>query len=187
VMKAELAPWPDWNQRTDGTGDGRVSENAANDCGPESAAECIKYITGVELQADYIKDAMYGEDYVGYSDVPHLCAFLNGRCAIPTESMAGDASTLLRPVVQKALSQGWPVIVLFFWDLSALSGGHFCPVVACDDQTMTRSNPWTGARERWSWLHFEMWQREGTAIVCRRQRSLVSGGLVAGAGGVRVQ
>ena len=177
-VRAELSPWPDWNQRTDPGDGGEVSQNAMNDCGPESVAEVVWHLTGVELEADYIKDVIKGEGYVGYTSVADLSGYLNTRAGVPTRAYAGDATTKLQPVVQAALSAGCPIIVLFFWDLNPasptyLTGGHFCPVVACDDQVVTRSNPWTGQRESWSWAHFEEFQQMGTALVCLRRRGVV--------------
>jgi hypothetical protein len=172
-MQAQLTPWQNWCQLRDPMPQGLPENNAANDCGEEAVAEVIWHLTGISLEAEYVKDEMYGADYQGYSDAAHLAGYLQDKAGIPVKTFAGDASTLLQPTVQAALAVGCPLIVLFFSDLVNLTGGHWCPVVACDDQVVTRSNPWTGQEETWSWAQFERSQSYGTALVCCRRRSIV--------------
>jgi hypothetical protein len=180
-----LSPWPNWTQLNDWTADGRPDENRFNNCGPESVAECLKYLTGIELPADYIKDVMYGEAYTGYTNIPPIVDFLQKKCAVPCEVYSDDlasamggrstgstpAHTRLQPVVQQALDAGHPIIVLFFWKLEEPNSGHFCPIVACDEHGCTRSNVWNGQMETWSWDTFEQWQKLGSAIELKRLRA----------------
>ena len=166
-----MTPWFNWSQLRDPFPWDVL--NATYDCGPESVAECVAYLTGVQLEAEYIKGEMYNAQYVGYTDIVHLAGYLENKCAIPVQTYSGNAQTKLQPIVQKALSLYHPVIVLFFWDLQKLTGGHFCPVIACDEKVVTRSNPWTGATETWSWAHFEMFQQMGVALELKRKRSIL--------------
>jgi hypothetical protein len=166
-----LTPWPNWSQMNDWTADGRPDENRFNNCGPEAVADCLKYLTGIELPADYIKDVMYGEAYTGYTDIPPIVDFLQRLCEVPCEVYRGDVGPHLRPVVQQALDAGHPIIVLFFWKLEEPYSGHFCPIVACDEYGCTRANVWNGQMETWSWDHFEQWQKLGNAIELKRLRA----------------
>ena len=146
-----LSPWPNWSQLDDWTADGGPDENRLNNCGPESAAECLKYLTGVELPADFIKDAMYGEAYTGYTDVGHLVDFLQRRCEVPCEIHSGDGNSKLQPVVQQAIDAGHPIVVLYYWKLEQPNSGHFCPVIAYDQNGCTRANVWNRQLETWDW------------------------------------
>jgi hypothetical protein len=160
-----------WSQLNDWTADGRPDENAYNNCGPESVAACLRYLTGIELPADYIKDVMYGEKHLGYTDVPHLVQFLQAKCLVPCETYSGNAATLLQPVVRRAINAGNPIIVLYFWTLSNPASGHFCPVVSYDELGCARANVWNGQMEYWNWNKFEQWQKLGIAIVLKRVRA----------------
>ncbi len=167
----QLTPWWNWNQLNDWTADGLPDKNRLYNCGPESVAECLKYLTGVELPADYVKDVMYGEGYVGETDVPHMVSFLQDRCQVPCEVHSGNANTLLQPVVRKAIDNGNPIIVLFFFTLNDPSSGHFSPVVAYDETGCTRSNTWNGLQETWDWATFEKWQKLGNCVALLRTRA----------------
>jgi hypothetical protein len=167
----QLTPWWNWNQLNDWTADGLPDKNRLYNCGPESVAECLKYLTGVELPADYIKDVMYGEGYVGETDVPHMVSFLQDRCQVPCEVHSGDANTLLQPLVRQAIDDGNPIIVLFFFTLNDPSSGHFSPVVAYDETGCTRSNTWNGLQETWDWATFEKWQKLGNCVLLLRTRA----------------
>jgi hypothetical protein len=180
-----LTPWPNWSQLYDWTADGRPDENRLNNCGPESVADCLKYLTGIELPADYIKDVMYGEAYTGYTFIPPIVDFLQKKCEVPcavysdnlASAMGGrstgstGAHARLQPVVQQALEVGHPIIVLFFWKLEEPESGHFSPIVACDEYGCTRANVWNGQMETWSWDTFEHWQKLGSAIELQRVRA----------------
>jgi hypothetical protein len=163
-----LGPWAAWTQLNDLTADGRLDENRFNNCGPEAVAECLKYLTGIELPADFIKDVMYGEAYSGYTDVPHLVNFLQKRCEVPCEVHGGEPD--LQPVIRAALDAGHPIIVLYYWKLELPASGHWCPVIGYDDKGCTRANVWNGKLETWDWATFKKWQKGGVAIVLKRTR-----------------
>ena len=166
-----LQPWPFYNQLKDWTVDvDGVDENAKNNCGPESVAMCLKYLTGVELPADFIKDVMKGPHYTGYTFTSDLTKFLEEKCEIPCEVHNGNAQTMLQPVVQRAIDNGYPIIVLYFWNINQPESGHWAPVIAYDSQGCSRMNPWGGVLEQWSWRKFERWQKYGHCIVLKRTR-----------------
>lgn len=166
-----LKPWPAYNQRKGlAFDDDKKSENADNNCGPTSVAMCLKYLTGVEIPADFIKDVMYGPEYLGYTYDNELRAFLEKRCDIPCEAHSGTSKTLLRPTVEAAIDAGYPIIVLYFWKLDTYEGGHWAPVIAYDEAGCTRQDPWTGLADTWSWAKFEQAQNRGHCIVLKRKR-----------------
>lgn len=167
---AMLTPWPLYDQNTDWTVDADgIDENRENNCGPESVAMCLKYLTGIELPADFIKDALYGQNYTGYSFMNDLAGFLRKRCEVKCDiHVSQDAS--LQPVIQDAIDQGFPVIVLFYWRREQPESGHFAPVVGYDDKGVSRANPWGGQMEYMTWPDFEAWQKQNQCIVLRRRR-----------------
>ena len=167
----ELKPWPLKNQLTDVLlKDNRINPNAENNCGPTSVAMVLEYLTGVDLPADLIKTMLYGLDFKGYTFMNDLSKFLRDRGGTESEIHTGDANTLLQPIVRQSIDNGYPVIVLYFWDINQPQSGHFAPVVAYDDTGCTRANPWGGVMEHWNWDKFEAWQKLGNCIVIKRKR-----------------
>lgn len=176
-----LSPWPLYNQLADWTVDADgVDENRENNCGPESVAMCLKYLTGVELPADFIKDAIYGASFTGYTFMGDLARFLKKRCDLTCEIRSGQEPTL-QPIVKRAIDAGFPTIVLFFFELEKPDSGHFAPVVGYDEGGATRANPWGGKLEYMKWPDFETWQKSSNIIILNRQRpdNLGRGGLEA--------
>jgi hypothetical protein len=168
----QLANFPLYNQLDDWTTDADgVDENRWNNCGPECVAMCVRHITGVELPADYVKDVMYGQPYVGYTFIPKLVDFLERRCSIPCDTYAGNAQTVLRPVVTAALDQGYPVIALIFLDRQKLTGGHFVVAYGYSDTHVRLANPLGGFIEDVAWPEFERIQSYAQAVVLKRSRS----------------
>lgn len=166
-----LTPWPLKDQLNDWTlDDGGMNPNAENNCGPASVAMCVKYLTGLDLPSDFIKDVLYGENFLGYTFMNHLANFMQERAATRCELHSGDAHTLLQPIVRRSIDQGFPVIVLYFWRLEEPQSGHFAPVIGYDEGGCTRANPWGGKLEYWGWPMFEEWQKLGNCIVIQRKR-----------------
>jgi len=154
----ELKPWPFYSQLADWRAN-LPDPNAANNCGPECVAMVMKFLTGVELPANVIKDAIYGEGYVGYSNVPDLEAYLRNYCET-------DAATILTRSARnqawwewRYLKQGKPLIGLFWSTMvnGRGQGGHFRAVIGQTPHTVITADPWTGTRrvetieEHWQW------------------------------------
>jgi len=153
----ELKPWPFWSQLSDWTADGQPDENAANDCGPESVAMCLKYLTGVELPADYIKDVMYGEGYTGYTDVEHLERFLSRFTETRAVTMTAYTQPHLLWLEWTYLKRGWPLIGLFSFSAPGAPDGHFRAVIGQNAHQAITADPWTARRrveslaDHWAW------------------------------------
>ncbi len=166
-----LSPWPIYNQLDDWTvDDDKIDENKENNCGPESVAMCLKYLTGVELPADFIKDAIYGQKFLGYTNIPDLANFLGRRCAVPCQNVGKGDDAPLQPFVRQAIDTGNPIIVLYYAFLEQPQSGHFCPVISYDDKGCTRANPWGGVLEYQTWDVFERWQK-GYGFILNRVRA----------------
>jgi hypothetical protein len=155
--KIELTPWPYWSQLHDWTADGQQDENRIYDCGPECVAMVLKYLTGVELPADYIKDVMKGEGYVGYTSVDDLRGFLQRYCETPCEVITVSSQQQLLWHEWRYLVRGRPLIGLFSFSAPGAADGHFRAVMGMDPWTMVTADPWTGSRrveshgEHWAW------------------------------------
>ena len=163
-----LSPWPNWSQLDDWTADGGPDENRLNNCGPESAAECLKYLTGVELPADFIKDAMYGEAYTGYTDVGHLVDFLQRRCEVPVRFTAempirSCSRSCSRPSMPRIRS--WCCITGSLSSPTAATSVRSSPTIKTAAPVPTSG---TAKLETWDWATFEKWQKFGIAIVLKR-------------------
>lgn len=167
-----LRPWPwRWNQLADATIDGRPDENADLNCGPQSLAECVYYLTceRVEFKADEIHDQVMPE---GKRDVTYAeqLALWCGWHGIFAEVLTGDARTRLEPKVRWAIDNGKPIVVLFFFDLEKLTGGHWCPVYAYNTVGCWRANPLGGKSEFMTWAEFERAHLFGQALILHKTR-----------------
>lgn len=168
---AELRDWPwHWNQLTDGTLDG-TRTGWENNCGPESLAECVFYITAgrFELKADEIHDQLMADNESRYTSIAELSQWCQWH-GIEVEPLSGNASTLLQPKVRWAIANGKPIIVLFAANLDTLTGGHFCPVYAYNADGCWRANPWGGKSEFMTWAEFERAQLTGQALILHATR-----------------
>lgn len=155
--KVGFPSWPDWGQNVDWTSDGQPDENAKNNCLPESLAECIKYITKVELSADLIKDIEYGEAYTGFTDFNHSTDFLKRYCELDSYQWSYDTNNQTLWEVWHALDKGFPIIGLFQYG-GVPSGTHHCmPYVYLDEHTVTLSDPWIGMRRNFDYKTHEAW------------------------------
>jgi hypothetical protein len=131
----ELSPWQFWNQTADPARDHDVGSgpNAQNDCGPESLAMCLWYLTNVELDADYIWDTMRPGGELGYTSIDDLQQFLQRYCSIPVDVVrvsatwnAGSAEYwLLLSHIYLALEAGHPLIGLYSFTAPNSDDGHF--------------------------------------------------------------
>ena len=183
-----LDPWPvNWCQLNDPARDGDnvgpngSGNNAYNDCGPESVAEVVKYITGVALDADYIKDVACGPNFVGYTNWGNLELFLNDYAEIQTgQPLVADPATVAGHI-KAWINAGHPAIALFYGGAietpnmdGPQTGGHFCCVFGYDDAgNMIISDPWTGTERtmtpaQWNWCS------QGQALACNRSRSIAA-------------
>jgi hypothetical protein len=111
-----LGPFPDIGQLTGLTDDGQPSENAPNDCGPDSLAQINCYLTGNLWYPDTIKDSpLYlGQGKVGYSNEYEMQAYSRQRlgtdCTIyyPQYGDTGTAANIIRSYIR----DGRPVAIL---------------------------------------------------------------------------
>ncbi len=151
----ELEPWPFYSQLNDWSADGN-DDNASYNCGPESVAMCVAYLTGVTLPASFIKDTLYGEDYVGDTTTNGNADFLSRYTGTPTEIFSCPTMENLLWTEWSYLKKGWPLIGLFYFDSPGV-GGHFRAVIGQSEHYCITADPWTGERrveghrEHWAW------------------------------------
>lgn len=165
----ELQPWPFYSQLNDWTADGN-DDNASYNCGPESVAMVIAYLTGVTLPASFIKDTLYGEGYVGDTSVNANAGFLERYAGTPCDIYSCPTADNLLWTEWSFLKEGRPLIGLFYFDAPGV-GGHFRAVIGMDEHFVYTADPWTGQKraegrlEHWSWS-------QGILIGCRRSRAI---------------
>lgn len=128
------------------------SPNQYNDCGETSLCMIERYLYGPDpllVSPDTVRRRILGDAGMGYSQLSQLSAYLAAR-EIPNHYWVGHGigSVADRRAFAAALTLGRPNIALYFWDIAAQAGGHFCNVVGDDDAgTTQRANPWTDAIE----------------------------------------
>ncbi len=101
------------------------------------------------VSPDTVKDRILSQGAIGVTFLWQLSDYLLKQ-GIPNHWWVGHGigSVEDRRAYRDALALSHPNIALYFWDVSAQSGGHFCNVVADDDAgTSVRANPWTDTFE----------------------------------------
>jgi len=152
-----LQPWPFWGQLTDWTADQEPDENRVNNCGPESIAMCLKYLTGIEMPADFIKDKILGQNATGYTTVDQLTQYLFPYCETHTTVRTFDNMNDYLWYEWYYLHQGAPLIGLYYFSAPGANDGHWRPVVGMTPTTVITADPWTGQARtedyttHWQW------------------------------------
>lgn len=155
--KVGFSHWYDWGQNADWTSDGRPDENKADNCLMESLAECIKFLTHVELPADYIKDVLYGDGYTGFTYFRDAVRFLADYCDLPGYEWSHPTMGDTLWEVWNALKSGHPCIGLFQY--GGISGGtpHCMPYLYLDTGKVIVSDPWTAQRRTFTYSEHNNW------------------------------
>lgn len=171
----ELSPWPThWTQLNDWSLDPDGDQGRENNCGAQSLAACLYHLAGFEQGGDVIRETMvhfFGAPKNAYLTVDHLVSYLRRFSAIECQVYSGDGNTKLRPVVEQAISDGTPLIVLFAWDYDRFNEtGHFAPVIGYDERGVFVHEVYKGGRKFMTWQQFEAWQKYSTAIRLLRRR-----------------
>lgn len=111
-----------------------------NDCLPTSVAAVIRWLRGVSVPPDAIRDWAYGDGTQGYTRpgeiVPYLSLF-----DIPYEHRI---TSLPMPVLQEAAANGWPVLA---WTYEPGGYYHWTPVTGLGDGQVIRHQVYGGYRE----------------------------------------
>lgn len=171
AWRVGLSPWPIYGQLADWTADAAPDENRANNCVPESIAMCIKYITGVELPADYIKDVEYGEGYQGYTSFSKASWFLSRFCEIPNGIWEAPHNAGALWHVWNALRQGHPCIGLFEYNGKSSGLRHVMPYIYLDAHTVKVVDPWRAEVLTWDYATHDRWSHY-TGLTMTRKRHI---------------
>lgn len=171
----ELIPWDYWCQTADPAqdGDGGSGNNAPNDCGPECASMALAYLSGVVLDADYIKDCMKGAGYQGYTSLDDLVRFFHTTARTPASIRTPTSREQWLWTIWHCLTRGHPSIGLFSFSAPGAADGHFrCLVGMGSDRSIISADPWTGSRRVETWDNLWSWAK-GPIIEIQRQRSIL--------------
>lgn len=171
----ELNPWPTvWTQLSDWSLDPDGDQARENNCGAQSLAAALYHLTGIEQSCDVIRETtvrFFGAPKNGYLTVDHLVSYLRRFCGMECQVYSGDGDTRLRPVVEQAITDGTPLVVLFAWDYERFSEtGHFCPVIGYGAEGVFVHEVYHGGRVFLPWDQFEAWQKYGVALRLLRRR-----------------
>lgn len=166
----QLSPWPIWGQLVDWTADSQPDENKTHNCLPESMAECIKYVSGIELPADYIKDVEYGEAYIGDTTFDKAAWFLERYCESPCIAWSTQDNRRTLYHVWDALVHGYPCVGLFQYGGVAGGANHCMPYVYLTADTIKVSDPWSASLITWDYPTHDAWSLYAGLTVKRLRR-----------------
>jgi len=170
AWKCVLDPWPFYSQLDDWTVDpDKTDENASYNCGPESVAMCVKYCTGVEQPADYIKDIILGQGAVGVTSAKQLTDYLKQYCNINSDTVWCASQNNFTWNLWDAICSGKPAIWLRAFDYVGSNTLHWCPIYYIDQGAIKEADPWTGNSRWFNYADAWAWA-EGTVIKLHRTR-----------------
>lgn len=97
------------DQLNEPTSDGLVDENASDNCVAASLSEGLHILTGKTFNGDELKDAVYGQGFVGFQAASAYVAY----CATQGVTLAphNDTQAGLVATIHAQVSAGHPVIV----------------------------------------------------------------------------
>lgn len=185
---AVLPGFPIKNQIGEKNPDGKPPENANYDCVPTSFAAAIQYYDGGYVSGDELKDAEYGDKYVGptalraYIDqTSDLARAKYHVTAVPYD----NASTVwLVGRVHTWLRQGYPVIATIpsQWgtahDMATLAHPSFSTHVICFygeiDGGLEAANPWGAFSQQGSDAYWQGRLCEGQIWAVVREKDIVA-------------
>jgi len=137
-----------------------IDENRWNNCVATTLAATLAWYGLGHYQPDDLKDAVYGEQWTGYTD-PAEYIFLLADLGLASTVIRTDDP---RPIVEDALRRGVAVAARSFEPEGFF---HYCPVIGFDDTSVTRHNPLGGRRETLSWADW-LHRYAGYVVVSER-------------------
>lgn len=122
--------------------------NAGLNCGETSIEAVAQYLGLVPAESiPQIKVEELGSaDAAGYSDVWEMAAWFQRRGVKAAISQPQNPAAACRA----AIRQGYPPILLRWWDLVNKTGGHFIVGYECDDAGVGFNDPYGGYQYYWT-------------------------------------
>jgi hypothetical protein len=102
--------FPRLNQLAASTRSGHADPNAQMNCIPTAMAAGLQFLTGRAFDGDMIKDAIYGADYVGPTQIIKYRAFTRDQ-GVALDVFTSRNSEVLVTELRRLLSQGEPVVL----------------------------------------------------------------------------
>lgn len=97
------------DQLIEGTMDGQPDENANDNCVAASLAEALRILTGKTFDGDELKDAVYGQGWVGFQSAARYVAYCANQGVSLIAYNASQAG--LVAAIHEQVSAGHPVLV----------------------------------------------------------------------------
>lgn len=97
------------DQLNEGTMDGQIDENANDNCVAASLAEALHILTGRTFDGDELKDAVYGQGYVGTQSAARYVSYCANQGVSLTAYSALQAGLVV--AIHEQVSAGHPVLV----------------------------------------------------------------------------
>lgn len=106
---SELVGFPMKSQLRTTLSDGSIDKNASYDCVGESIAASMEYLTGQHFEGGVLKEAVYGRDYQGGTDIARYVEYVAAHGVLLSPVECGTyAHAVLR--AHEYVANGYPVI-----------------------------------------------------------------------------
>ncbi|MBS2031909.1 MAG: C39 family peptidase [Deltaproteobacteria bacterium] len=154
VPHGGIPKFPRIDQLSERTADGHKSENAGMNCIPASLAAGLEYLTGKPYTADQVKEAVYGREYVGPTQIYRYLAFVKSQGVEMKPVLSRDSKVLVGQL-HKLLEEGTPAVISIPGEVGSVPADPLHPtglthvVIAAGvdaDGNIEVMNPWGG---RW--------------------------------------
>ena len=169
--RTTLTPFPLWGQLIDWTAKGENDNNSQYNCGPESIAMVLKYLTGIELPAYYIKDVETSMSYVGDTTTVEMVHYFTTLCETKVTEHVAQSKEHLAWLIWKYLHDGKPLIWLRSFASPTDTVYHFAPIVYADNNMIGEADPWTAQMKYYTYDEAYSWFA-GWLLGIERTRSI---------------
>jgi hypothetical protein len=141
---SELKNFPFKNQLNSPTLDGHPDENREFNCVPTCIAAALQYLTGKVYEPDQLKDAVYGDGYVGGTSAAAYVSYV-ARQGVRLAPINGNGKALVAEA-HRQLALGHPVLITEPDPYAAPSLGYTHVVVFYKDlpDTLIAMDPFGG-------------------------------------------
>ncbi len=144
-----LQNFPMVAERTPITADGHPPEDAGLSCVPASILAGVMYLLGVKqlggkYTPDSLKDAVYGQGYVGGMAAFKYVPYLKSEFGVDLVSKKGTPASLVAEA-HKQIQAGYPVVFTIPNPYGNPAYTHVCVFYGTGQRTLTAMDPWIAA------------------------------------------
>lgn len=180
--------WPMVNQLNSPTDDGGQDENSIENCGEANVCSIARFVAGVVVEPDWVKDIILRQNATGPTNDHQLHDVMTNRLGVPSTLYYPSDMGVAMAIIRSYIRDQRPVICLRYFGTIGGSAAHWETVFGGNgpDDTHTAqlyvADPWGGIASVesnttfWSWLMPYPTASTRCLIGIDRYRSVITSG-----------